>query len=363
MKIHLIHTPEYSREEVENVQGLLASIDGPIEFIVANYEFDSKLFPFLNKYWDDFRFPGYMSDVIKNTYEKDRGFPLSWRELFSLCNHYRNQCNINQHDFVVLLTRRKNALNWFSHGDENNNIFVHTGDWGYYTNAPHEYPVAYSVVENCLQRLMKIDINEFPNPNIHTSPIGCMNDFCQNKEQVIIKLRTGDICMTCLNKLEKENVKEEIITQALDIFEVIRTRLLFHQGFRRSTKPKPVKIGANGTIRIGDKELKLNPVESTLFIFFLTNKEGVALNDLEKHREQLLKIYQVFRKNSGEDTIHKLVQPYFKDGTFSVNKNRLNKKLKQELGEALANFYYLDGRRGETFKINISQDLVSSDIR
>lgn len=362
MKVHLIRTPEYVVENFEEVQELLSSFDGPLEFITDNYEFNPEQFPFLQKFWEDFRFPAYESDVKKISFNKDRGKPLSWRELFSLCEFYRSTFKVKKNDFVVLLTVRKNALNWFSHCDENRNIFVHTGDWEYYTKAPQKFPVAYQVVENIMQHLMKLDTEQIPNPNIHIEPLGCMNDFCQNKQQVILKLRTGDICYDCLEKMREEKVDDEIINQAIGIFEAIRNQLLFKQGFTRNLSPKPVKIEANGKIFIGDKQIDLNPLESTLFIFFITNKEGVTLNDLERYKEQLLKIYLILRPSGEESKIDNLIKPKG-TGTFPKNKSSLNKKLKEQIGEPLVNFYYLDGNRGDAFKISINADFITSDIR
>lgn len=364
MKVHLIRTPEYAIENFDEVHELLSSFDGPLEFIADNYEFNPEQFPFLNKFWEDFRFPANESDTEKRIFDRDRGHPLSWQELFSLCEFYRKTFGVEKNDFVVLLTVRKNALNWFSYFDKNRNLFVHTGDWEYYTKAPPKYPIAYETVMNVLQCLMKLDLNQNPNPFIHIEPLGCMNDFCQNKQQVILKLRTGDICLDCLAKMREEKVNDEIINQSIDIFEAIRTQLLFKQGFTRNITPKPVRIDAKGKVFIGDKKIKINPLESTLFIFFITNKEGVKLDNLNLHKEQLLRIYRIIRPGGVESSIDNLIRPYHELGsTFSKNKATLNKKLKDELSEPLANFYYLEGNPGEAFKINISPDFISSDIR
>jgi hypothetical protein len=358
MKVYLIKTPEYESDNFLDVCDLLSSFDGPLSFVGSEYEFRGIDFGFL-----DYAFPKYKSlgGVKKVLYDISMQDSLSWEQLFSLCKHYRNTFKINENDFVVLLTSRRNALNWFSYF-EDRNAFVHTGDWEHYTDANPKYPIAYQVVENVMQSLMKLDVNIFPNTNMHTDARGCMNDFCQNKQQIILKLRTGDICKECLSKMRIEKIDEQIVNQACGIFEAIRNQLLFKIGFINNLNPKPVRIGINGEIFIGDKQIDLNPLESTLFIFFITRREGVSLNDLENYREQLLKIYLILRPAGEESKIDNLIKPKG-TGTFPKHKSSLNKKLKEQIGEPLVNFYYIDGNRGEAFRINISPDFVTVDIR
>ncbi|MDW8273600.1 MAG: hypothetical protein RMJ53_05150 [Chitinophagales bacterium] len=340
--MYLIKTPEYEIENLEEVEELLNSFQGPMEFIAENYEFNPEQFPFLEQ-------------ISEET-------PLSWSELFFLCDFYRKTFQIGKSDFIILLTKRINSFNFFSIFNENKNAFVQTSGWELFTQANSKFPIAYEVVANVLRCLMKLHLS-FPNDWIHIQPLGCMNDFCGNKKEIILKLRTGDICNDCLAKMKKENIDDEIINQSLGIFEVIRDQLLFKQGFTRNINPKSIHVNKDGKIFIGNKMINLNPLESTLFIFFLKHNEGIMLNDLQSHKKELLAIYRKLRPAGEESSIDELIKPYYQGGTFSVNKNRLNKKLKKKLGEPLANFYYLNGNRGEAFKINISPDYISFDIR
>ena len=202
MKVYLIKSPDYEIDNFKDVCDLLNSFDGPIKFISSFYEFDKKDFPFLNYEL----FPSHNFEYPSNKnivrYTSDKGDPLSWRELFSLCRFYREVFKIEDDSFVVLLTKRKNALNWFSAVDEARNIFVHTAEWELYTNKNAKYPIVYQVVENVLQFLMKIDIENVPNEFVHEPLKGCMNDFCDDKSQIIIKLQTANICDTCVRKIQ-----------------------------------------------------------------------------------------------------------------------------------------------------------------
>lgn len=364
MKIYLIKTPEYESEYFRDVCEFLSSFDGALEFVASEYVFDKTQFPFLQKFYPDFKFK-YDSDIKKLNFDNDLGLPLSWRELFSVCESYRNMFKIDSNDFIVLLTMRRNALNWFSHC-ENNNAFVHTGDWEHFTNANPKYTIAYQVIENVIQSLMRLDITNIPNINIHTDSRGCMNDFCQNKEQIILKLRTADICSDCVEKIQNEKIDEKIINQALQIFEGIRNELLFKQKFNKQILPSPLTINEKKQIllpQLNNLEIRLNPLFKTLYIFYLSHTEGVRLNELNDFRTELLSLYNKLSVSDNNETsqlrITDLVNPF--GGSFSQKKSKLNKIITDLLGDPLAKFYRIEGEPGEPFKINLPDHLI--DIR
>ena len=226
MKIHLIRSPEYEIENQNEVYQLLKSYKGPMEFVMNGYEFSKKDFYFLRYELHpghNFRFD---SDLKKNSFIKERGYPLSWEELFSLCDHLRDEFRIKRNDFVVLLTYRFNSLNWFSHCNKEKNAFIHAAEWEKFSvNAHHKYPVAYQVIENVLQNLMGIDSSDGKNEFVHLDVKGCINDFCQDKREVILKLRTADICENCLNRILKNKIPSNLIDQVFQILAYVEVVL------------------------------------------------------------------------------------------------------------------------------------------
>ena len=192
MKVYLIKTPEYETEYFRDVCDFLNSFDGALEFVSSEYKFQFSEFNF-------FKYSSFNKEegVKKLLFEIEQQEALSWDELFSVCSFYRNHFKIDKEDFVVLLTKRCNKLNWFSHNDSSRNVFIHTANWDKYINVHHKYPVAYQVIENVMQSLMNVTLEVFPSQYIHEKPRGCMNDFCEDKEQIILKLQTANICAVC----------------------------------------------------------------------------------------------------------------------------------------------------------------------
>lgn len=123
--------------------------------------------------------------------------------------------------------------------------------------------------------------------------MGCINDFCEHKKEVMLKLRTADICIDCMHLLQ-DKIEPPVIQQILSILEGVRVRLLFNQNFRQNLEPSSLKVTTHGKIFLpdyGNKEIRLTPLEKTLYLFFLNHPEGMMLHDLVNHREELKNIY------------------------------------------------------------------------
>lgn len=365
MKVYLIKTPEYETEDFKEVCNLLSSFDGPMEFISSFYAFAKEEFYFLQyELYPDHPFK-YPDNDTAIAFDLNREHPLSWRELFSLCQFYREVFSIEDDSFVVLLTNRKNSLNWFSATDTSRNIFVHTAEWEHYTKVNAKYPIAYQVVENIMQSLMKIDIyNLENNPYIHQPLKGCMNDFCDNKPQIIIKLQTANICPICVQKIKEAKVSPRIVRQVRSIFNGIRNEFVFQEE-EQAAVPVALIIDRKGKILLPEYnlEIKLTPLFKTLYLFFLSKPEGVTVSELSDHKEELISIYKKIRPSvSNEDAVARIdnLSHPLGDG-FNPTRSHINRNIIKLLKEPLATFYIISGSAGNPYKIDLPRDLV--DIR
>ena len=363
MRIYLLKTPEFSEEQFQNVYNFLKTFKGPLKFSKINLDFDKEKFPFL---FYPYINTDYKSDGKKGNFKQEIGTILRWKEIFSLSTYYRDTVKINKNDFVIVLTDRRNELNWFSKFDEKRNIFVHTSDWDAFTNANPKYPIAYQIVENVMQFLMKLESQSPYNPYIHFQPTGCMNDFCQNKQEVILKLQNANICETCIAKIRHENIDNKILQQVYKIFDGVRNELVYKN--RTIEQNADIKLAITVTkkneIFIGNLEIRLTPLRKTLYLFFLENKlinnHGILFNDLGDFKIELMNIYRKLAVEGDMDIlktrINALVNPL--EDRFSQEKSRINSIISDTLGKNIAKDYILSGGRNEPSKINISNDLI-----
>ncbi len=53
-----------------------------------------------------------------------------------------------------------------------------------------KFGIAYQCIENIFQSLIDLNIeNTDLEPNIHKTSIGCINDYCENKPEILMKLQ------------------------------------------------------------------------------------------------------------------------------------------------------------------------------
>ncbi len=351
MKVYITSTPEFPFELVKEVVLLLNQTQGELEFnlgklgTAAQYSLSN---PKMNSI---------------GTIES-----LSFDEFFNLCNTYRINKEIPKDDYVVLVTSIKNDMRWFSAFKEKN-IFIHGLEWEYYTKRDAKYGIAYEVVENIFQS--QIGLNIFgvnKEPHFHMESIGCINDMCMNKADVMLKLRTADICDSCIDWAIEKKVNPLILQHIKELIESLRNEFINSNRITSTVKPLIVHVDPQRIIKIGNKEIDIVALQKVLFIFFLKNPQGVKTKLVCDHQDELVNIYKEIRK-SGEKTKIKRMFDSEKgaEPSFDSHKSKLNRALVSILGAKLAEFYIItkviieDGIN--IYKINLEDDYIRIDPR
>jgi hypothetical protein len=371
MIVHLLRSEEFSSEKYWEIVEFLRCHDGPIKFVASENKIDFRQEQMNEILVDQENFYTQMdyschSEVIANFIPEKRT-EITWNSIFKKSKKYRSERYIPKSDWVIILTDYANENNWFSMMDPDNpkNGFVHTGEWEYYVNCPEVYPVSYLIASKLLQGQMFSSFKELTE-SYHHEPLGCMNDFCKHKKQIILKLRTADICHDCIELLRKKGIDISVIQQVLTIFESVRLRMLFAQNFKQNLKPSRLKISENNKIFLVDYdniEIKLTPLEKTVFLLFLNHPEGIFLHNLSDHKTEIFNIYGELSGSGMLTEIHNRIESLVDITSNSASEKIAKIKIAfvKAIGKDLAANYYIQGGNAEAKKILIDRNLISTN--
>lgn len=382
MNIHLLRSKEVDRESYRDVLNILQQHSGPLQWIDTESETDLLDSEMEEREWlDEDKFHVKVMPVAQAPVAMSRKrfsgpkfkikFPhkekyLSWDHFFNICRQYRVANDIGESDFVVLLTDVANDMNWFAAGEEDSrNCFVHTANWGHFfgMNIDRRFPIAYLTASQVLQRMMFNSYHELKE-TIHDKPLGCMMDFCKDKKQIILKMRTGDICIDCLHYIKEREIESRVVQQVLKIMDSIRGHLLFRERFDLFNQPSKMEIRGHMQkiflTDLGNLEVKLSPLERTLYLFFLKHPEGVVLSHLPDYKEEIAAIYERLSNSSDREAISSRVDSLIDPLSNSASEklSRIRSKFIAAAGEKMAEHFVVAGPNGGLKKIGLDSTLI-----
>lgn len=365
MKVHLIKTNDYSDNDLLKVHEFLKTIHSPISFLADTINLTS-YFNFLNAY----SITSYNNiQLADNKVNLNSIFlpVLTWDQIFQVCNKYREIKQVLKNDIVVLLTNRANNLNWFSCFDlKDRNIFVHTAEWENFITCHHLYPVAHEILSNILYILKKLEPSHLDS-YVHLTPLGCFNDFCRDKTQVALKLRTGDICKVCLKNLQQENVDPLFITYVLRMFEIIREQTLFRNGFITRNIISRLKVTEEFKILLIDFnniEICLTPRQKALYFLFLKHLDGIRFAELIDYKQEILKYYIAISAYENIATMQKSIDILCEPGereTLNTECARIKRQIKKKINfvdNSILEKYIITGKRDEKKRITLNSSYI-----
>jgi len=404
MKAHLIYST-LSQEKIdleifENVIDFLQQSTGPIQFISGvldyqsmpllkhdhvnfnvkknsfNYTSNESVEPTqkaqfkVRKWLNEKKFRTQKGKIENSAPEPNLDFPREefykpWDYFFDQCLRFREINSIPEQEHVFLLSNLGNDKNWFgSIGPGGRDYFIHTANWNFYfKDADEQFPIAYEVMVWMLRHIMFGDRESMLN-GIHAVSKGCANDFCQDKKQIQLKMRTADVCHQCMEKLEANSYNPLYLAQILDVFERVRLNLLFRERAVLLNRPSRIEVvGFNRLLLLpdlGNTELKLNPKEKTLYLFFLNHPEGVRLNHLCDHQRELEQLYSRFVRSGESNTVREAIERLVDviDPNQHQVLSRIKSKIIRAVGSKMAPLYLISGERDEPKKINLDREFV-----
>ena len=135
-----------------------------------------------------------------------------------------------------------------------------------------------------------------------------------------------------------------------------------------SDKPGKLFINKHNKLILtdfGNKEIKLEPLQKAVFFLFLRHPEGIYFKDLGDYRDELEAIYKKITGRDDlagiQDSIDKLTDPL----NNSINEKcaRIKNAFVSEFREEVAQWYFIDGSKGEKKSIKLPRELVTWEIK
>lgn len=291
---------------------------------------------------------------------------VSWNKLFKACRNYREEYDIGDDEFVVLLTGLSNKKNWFSAFEPERrwDAFIQTSLWEFYIPGENVYPVTFEVTANVLQSRMFKSYAELLEKT-HHEPVGCMNDINKDKRNITFKLRTGDICEDCQRIIAERKIDVMHVQQSFSIFNRIRSEMMYLQQFRSKLAPGKMIIDmVKKVLRFPDykhAEVKLTPLEMTTYLILIKHENGITFPEFTDYQSEMEELYKGLTNSASLVGLKKniLNLAWNNDGSLSQKISNINRKITGKLGFEVSKFYRINGGASEARAITVDRDLVS----
>ncbi len=344
MKIHLVDSVEQENLFAEQAGDFFSSIPGPWKFLPRK-EKAGKVKTHIDLDFEADK-QTEVSEVCNYQMEMEYIPVMNWDDIFARIKSYRKEHKIPKDEFVLVFTSNRNEYNWFGMFDPSgvNNGFVQTSHWDELVNTESIYPILYETIAIPLLYRMFAGSKSLAQLGafVHAKPRGCIHDFCVNREEIIIKLQTGNICQDCYNKAVAEGLTEAELDYIDEALDSIRRHFREFDIRRKKRKPHPVKLSHAGRkIYIGDSILKLRPLDKTLYLFFLNTTKSLRTAELDDYENQLLELYKnLYSGGSRTEMIRNAGRlARNEDGLTNQAVSRINSAIDKLVIPELANHY------------------------
>lgn len=302
-------------------------------------------------------------------------------EAFQICNNFRGGIKSRKGDFVAVVTSMLHKANWFSHYDGAKNIFVSTsGIADIFDDVMDDIYIATEVISNVIHSSSKLDY-KVDTELVHQEPQGCVNDFCEERYQIKLKMRSAMMCKKCFNRANTHMNPMEL-SALLKTLSHVRERMKSFNRIDEKTLPDIYVEGSMIYYKINGQNKKLiTPPKLKAFYILILKAEssnGLSLNDIIDKRQDFYQIYSRMRENNNalktvasfygiprDQRITSLEEFNTKDyerflsgnhGLLNDTKKSINQQIRQEL-KTLSPDYEITLSKGR-YNINLDRNKI-----
>lgn len=139
---------------------------------------------------------------------------------------------------------------------------------------------------------------------------------------------------------------------------------VFDDMLRSLEKPGSLTVSDRGDILLpdfGNVEIRLNPVEKTLYLFMLQHPEGVLPDALVGFRKDILRLYRLHTIFDDNDAIEITVDSLLAEdkNVLYSNVSRIKDKFSKKLGSRIAANYVIVRDKDGAYRISLPQEYIT----
>ena len=341
MKVHVLRSDEFPKEEFNQIMNVLKNCGKTIFY---------------------YFYPKIGTNYSTNNEVKE------WDEFFSVCKLWRDKNNISQDDYVFLLTKYSNTEDYFSWTDKQlGDYFIHAPELSkyFYNKENAHYAIAYEIVASILRSLM-YDTQEQLLEAAHQKARGCIMDYCDDKEDITLKMRTGDVCYDCVRRIKGREINPTFLGSIFSLLEQIRLGLMFRErnDIIEFQSPLRIEFGRNRPkfklVDLNNLEMNFDGIQTLLYLLILKNK-GIVLSKFMEHEDEVRFYYKKIKNgNITDKELNLSVKTWVDPDNSKVivqNISKMNKKINTLLGNGLSKHYRIDLKNG-SYNILLNRNLV-----
>jgi len=364
LKIHVVRSDDMGKFQFDEIFSLLKNYSGKKSDLITftPHHIDPKFDI------DDNETPRHLSLTKRHWENFDPQNKDEMKIIFDKCKAIRKKASkkIGENDLVILLTNQKDP-NFMSYCDKKmNNIFILTNGWDQIMDSfQTELPIIYEIYAWIFRKIVfveQITLKRY----LKTNTVGCITDFCQNKIDFRMKIRTADIQSKIIDLIRGKKYFFPHVKHILSIFDTIRIGVLNRERselFSDMVKIKFVKnFNDNYNIVIpeyGNVSLGLEAIERSIYetILSLGKVGGITIVNSDLLVDNLDKHSPNKRTNANkEKTIEKLKNDL---SSLYQKVSKINNKLRKVLPDQIVDEYLI--HNDDRYFINLSKDYYEFD--